>query len=190
MPTAKISVLNLILNRQFLILPAVLLFAASNISHADNISATNNTPAPENQVTPVQEILTEETPVANARGKVARAIFTSEIIDREPANDLTEISNTTDRIYFFTDLRNLTGQIITHQWEYNDKVMAKVKFKVGGGPRWRVYSSKNFLPEWTGVWTVIVTDENEQTLETSVFNYTQAIKSPESPTAPELQVSE
>ena len=190
MPTAKKVALHLMLNKQYLTLSAALLFAASSISHADSISATNNMPVSENQEAAVSEILADDTSSTkksgeNSQGKVARAIFTSEIIDREPADDLTEINNTTDRIYFFTDLRNLTGQIITHQWEYNDKVMAEVKFKVGGGPRWRVYSSKNLLPEWTGIWTVVVSDENGQILDTSVFNYTQAAKIIETPAGSE-----
>lgn len=109
-----------------------------------------------------------------ANGTVARAIFTSQIADREPVDSLTELANDTQRIYFFTDLRGLTGQIITHQWEYAGKVMAEVKFKVGGGPRWRVYSSKNLLPEWTGDWTVSVIDENGSTLNASTFSYVPA----------------
>ena len=190
MPTAKKVALHLMLNKRYLTLSAALLFAASSISQADSISATNNMPVSENQEAAVSEMLADDTSSTkksgeNSQGKVARAIFTSEIIDREPADDLTEINNTTDRIYFFTDLRNLTGQIITHQWEYNDKVMAEVKFKVGGGPRWRVYSSKNLLPEWTGIWTVVVSDENGQILDTSVFNYTQAAKIIETPAGSE-----
>ena len=190
MPTAKKPALSQALNGKNLVLSASLLFAASSISSADDISATNNMPASENQGAPVPEMLVEDTTGTkksdeNSQGKVARAIFTSAIIDREPDDNLTEISNASDRIYFFTDLRNLTGQIITHRWEYNDKVMAEVKFRVGGGPRWRVYSSKNLLPEWTGAWTVTVSDENEQTLNVSVFNYTQATKTPETPAVSE-----
>ena len=190
MPTAKksalnLTLINLTLNGKILALSAALLFAISNVLHADDISATNNMPDSEDQGSSVKE-----NPVEKTQGKVARAIFTSEIIDREPANDLTEINNTTDRVYFFTDLRNLTGQIITHQWEFNDKVMAEVKFKVGGGPRWRVYSSKNLLPEWTGIWTVIVSDESGQTLNASVFNYTQATTTVEATAEPEQQASE
>ena len=104
---------------------------------------------------------------------VARAIFTSGIVDREPVDDLTTVPTSLDRVYFFSDLRNLEGQIITHRWEYNGKVMAEVKFQVGG-PRWRVYSSKNLLPEWSGQWTVIVTDENDWPIKASVFEYTRA----------------
>jgi hypothetical protein len=195
MSATQKSALNQFFNQHGLTLLAGFLLTVSHTSIADSESTTNNMPVPESQGIPVQEMLVKETPdtktlTEKKRGKVARAIFTSEIIDREPADDLTDISNSSDRIYFYTDLRNLTGQIVTHRWEYNDKIMAEVKFKVGGGPRWRVYSSKNLLPEWTGVWTVIVTDEDGQTLNTSVFNYTQATKTAEAPTAPEQQAPE
>ena len=146
---------------------------------ADSSTTSSNMPVPETVGTPAQEKFVIEASAKkskqeNITGKVTRAIFTSQIIDREPADDLTEISNTTERIYFFTDLRNLEGKIITHRWEYNGEVMAEVTFKVGGGPRWRVYSSKNLLPLWTGSWTVFVMNEDEQLIHSSIFNYTQA----------------
>lgn len=119
---------------------------------------------------PIQ-VPAEEAEQATSKGSVARAIFTSGIVDREPVDDLATMPNSAERIYFFSELRDLEGQIVTHRWEYNDKVMAEVKFKVGG-PRWRVYSSKNLLPEWTGHWTVIVLDENDWPIKASVFEYT------------------
>lgn len=148
-------------------------FIAGTISIA---SAEENATSPDVLQTQNKETSPQE-PQAQEniqRGTVARAIFTSQMVDREPADDLTEIGNDSQRIYFFTDLRKLEGQIVTHRWEYNGKTMAEVKFKVGGGPRWRVYSSKNLLPEWTGEWTVIVTDESGWTLKAGVFEYTQA----------------
>jgi len=105
---------------------------------------------------------------------VARAVFTSQIVDREPVDSLSELSNNSDRIYFFTDLRGLTGQIVTHRWEHEGQIMAEIKFKVGNGPRWRVYSSKNLLPTWTGQWTVSVVDEHGTSLNVSTFNYVVA----------------
>jgi hypothetical protein len=107
------------------------------------------------------------------RGSVTRTAFTSQIVDREPVDDLSQVPNSMQRVYFFSELRGLEGQIVTHRWEYNGKVMAEVKFKVGG-PRWRVYSSKNLLPEWLGKWTVVVTDQNDWPLKASIFEYTAA----------------
>lgn len=104
-------------------------------------------------------------------GRVARAIFTTAIVDREPIDDLKTLSSNIERVYFFSDLRELAGQIVTHRWEYNGQVMAEVTFKVGSGARWRVYSSKNLLPEWTGSWVVLVNNESGQTLRSSSFEY-------------------
>ena len=148
-------------NRQFkvshLLLAATLLLGFSTNSYSEeNISAT----------------AAEQT--TSDSGSVARAAFTSQIVDREPVDSLTELGNDSDRIYFFTDLRGLAGQIVTHKWEHDGQVMAEIKFKVGNGPRWRVYSSKNLLPIWTGQWTVSVIDENGSSLNVSTFNYVPA----------------
>ncbi len=107
-------------------------------------------------------------------GRVARAIFTTAIVDREPVDALETLSTNIDRVFFFTDLRGLSGQIVTHRWEHNGQIMAEITFKVGSGARWRVYSSKNLLPEWTGTWTVAVNNESGETLHTSTFEYVAA----------------
>jgi hypothetical protein len=119
-------------------------------------------------------------PVEKKTGSVARAIFTSQIVDREPVDTLDAISRDIQQVFFFTDLRRLQDQIITHRWEHNGQVMAEVKFKVGG-PRWRVYSSKNLLPGWVGSWTVVVTDESGGLLNSSSFEYGAAASAGASP---------
>ncbi len=119
-------------------------------------------------------------PVADKADHVARAVFTTAIVDREPIDTLDTFSTDTRRIFFFTDLRGLGGQIVTHRWEHNGQVMAEITFRVGAGARWRVYSSKNLLPEWTGIWKVVVNNEKGETLHTSTFEYvTATIPAPE-----------
>jgi len=113
-------------------------------------------------------------PVVRQTGRVARAIFTTAIVDREPIDTLEILSADISRVFFFTDLRGLSGQIVTHHWEYNGRLMAEITFKVGSGERWRVYSSKNLLPEWTGTWKVIINNESGEALHTSVFEYVAA----------------
>lgn len=108
---------------------------------------------------------------ATSTDNVVRMIFTTQIVDREPANDLSSIPNSQSPVQFFSELRNLEGRIITHRWEYQGNVMAEIKFQVGG-PRWRVYSSKNLLPEWTGQWTVVITDDSGAVFGSSSFEYT------------------
>jgi len=122
----------------------------------------------------INETPTAEDVSPTVSGRVARAIFTTAMVDREPTDDVKTLPNSTGRVYFFSDLRELAGQIVTHRWEYKGELMAEVTFKVGAGVRWRVYSSKNLLPEWTGTWTVLVNNENDQTLQRSSFEYTAA----------------
>lgn len=112
--------------------------------------------------------------VVSHPGRVARAIFTTAIVDREPVDNLESLSNNTSQVYFFSDLRELAGQIVTHRWEYDGEVVAEITFKVGTSARWRVYSSKNLLPEWTGTWTVVVSNESGQAIQTASFEYVAA----------------
>lgn len=90
-------------------------------------------------------------------GEVARAQFTSNVQDREPVDEVNRVTATTDKVYFFTELRGFGGQTVTHRWRHKGEVIAEVPFDVGG-PRWRVWSSKNLMPDWAGTWTVEVVD--------------------------------
>lgn len=106
-------------------------------------------------------------------GQVARAAFTSGVVEREPIDNLLSADTTTDRIYFFTELLDLEGETVTHRWQYQGNVMAEVSFNVGG-PRWRVYSSKSLVPEWAGNWYVDVVDGAGNVLYTGELIYASA----------------
>ena len=104
---------------------------------------------------------------------VARAVFTSEVQNREPTDTITSLSNDKNKIYFFSELTGLGGQTVTHRWEYQGKIMGEVKFNVGG-PRWRVWSSKTLQPQWTGEWRVSIIDGSGNKIGEGTFNYTEA----------------
>jgi Protein of unknown function (DUF2914) len=104
---------------------------------------------------------------------VARAFFTSNVQNREPADTITSLSNDKNKIYFFSELTGLGGQTVTHRWEYQGKTMGEIKFNVGG-PRWRVWSSKTLLPQWTGEWRVSIIDGSGNKVGEGTFNYTEA----------------
>lgn len=120
---------------------------------------------------------------AESHGTVARAIFTSGISDREPTDTITTLTNDVTNITFFTELQGMQGQTVTHRWEHGDKVMAEVKFDVGGS-RWRVFSSKRLDPSWTGEWKVSVVDANGGTLSASTFTYAAGAKAATPESAP------
>ncbi len=104
-------------------------------------------------------------------GEVSRALFTTSVQDREPVIQVDSInSGSYSSISFFTELNDLSGHNVTHQWTYNDKVMFEKTFEVKG-PRWRVWTSKTLIPSWTGAWTVNVLDDDRSVLTTQSFDY-------------------
>lgn len=106
-------------------------------------------------------------------GTIARSAFTTAVQDREPVDSVTRLNTDNNKIYYFTELKGMEGQQVTHRWEHDGKVMAEVPFQVGG-PRWRVYSSKHLESDWTGEWKVSVVDANGSTLSVNTFTYAAA----------------
>lgn len=90
-----------------------------------------------------------------AEAGVARALFTTGIENREPVDELTATDTALETLFFFTEISNMAGEQVMHRWVYNGQVMAEVPFAIGG-PRWRVYSSKEMIPGWVGQWRVDV----------------------------------
>ena len=108
--------------------------------------------------------------VFSAEAEVSRAQFTSSMLDREPTDELSAIALNTEKMFFFTELRNMDGTTVTHRWSLNGAVMAEVSFNVRAS-RWRVYSSKTLLPEWRGDWVVDVLDDTGTVIETKTVGY-------------------
>ena len=111
-------------------------------------------------------VLSDEWPHEN----ISNAVFALDVEDRVPINIVEEADNSLGKIYFFTNIRNLSGERITHRWIYQDRVMADVSFNING-PRWRVWSSKNLWHTWIGEWTVEVLTADGSVLYEKVFNY-------------------
>lgn len=103
-------------------------------------------------------------------GSVSRAQFTSEIIDREPTNYIDKLSSDQTQVSYFTELSDLQGHSVTHQWVYNDEVIFEKTFNVGGS-RWRVWTSKTLQPDLKGLWVVNTLDEDQSKLLTQSFSY-------------------
>ncbi len=112
-------------------------------------------------------------PAAPASGNVARAMFTTGVADREPADQITSLKNDVQQVYFYTELTGLEGQSVAHKWEHAGEVKAAVTFDVKA-PRWRVWSSKTLDPSWTGEWTVSVMDASGATLAQAKLMYETA----------------
>ncbi len=101
---------------------------------------------------------------------ISQAVFATYVVDRQPIEIITETDNSLKKIYFFTNIRNLTGDKITHRWIYKDNIKAEVSFDIKG-KRWRVWSSKNIWHTWTGIWTVEVVNSIGEVLLTKTINF-------------------
>ena len=80
-----------------------------------------------------------------ASGAAARAIFTTEIANKEPVNDLNSVAITSQTVSFFTELVNLDGKVVTHRWSVHGNVVYTKDFRVGAN-RWRVWTTKTITP--------------------------------------------
>jgi len=110
-------------------------------------------------------------------GQVARAGFTTQVVDREPQDSVESLPNDVSQILFFSEFSGLEGHTLTHVWERDGTEMARVPIVVGGS-RWRVYSTKNLEPSWLGEWKVNVVDEEGRVLHSESFSYVAAEAQP------------
>jgi hypothetical protein len=98
---------------------------------------------------------------------VARALFTTAVEAKEPLDQVESIiraqGEPLTRLYYFTELKNMQDERVTHRWEYQGEAVAEISFEVRGA-RWRVFSSKNLVPSMEGEWHVVVTDSQGQEL--------------------------
>ena len=98
------------------------------------------------------------------------AQFTTGVENREPIDQVTFVENRAQKIFFFSDLRGLTGQTVQHRWIYNGETKAEINFDVRG-PRWRVWSSKDLMPDWIGDWTVEIVVVGGEVIAAETFTY-------------------
>ncbi len=133
-------------------------------------------PPPEPE--PVEEQLSEESispicPQWTESLAVSRGTFTLGVdrVSREPLDSICRPTSEVRKIFYFSDLHNQFGKRIYHLWEYNGREMAKVALGRVGGPRWRVWSSKNLVPGWSGEWSVKVVTGDGTLLHQESFEY-------------------
>ena len=128
-------------------------------------------------------VVVEQLPDPLPPGVVARAQFTTKVVQREPTDQLEQLTTDYAEVSFFTEFVGLEGHALVHRWEYGGRVISDVPFQIGG-PRWRVYSTKTLAPEWIGEWTVSVLDSAGRVLDRRTLEYLQPV--PETPSVPEV----
>ncbi|KZN57663.1 DUF2914 domain-containing protein [Pseudoalteromonas luteoviolacea] len=102
---------------------------------------------------------------------ISRAVLTSGIENREPVNvlkHLVEQNRFEEKLYFFTEIKGLQGEVVQHLWFHQEQLMAEITLAISA-PRFRTYSSKNIMPSQTGQWRVEVITQNGQLLAQKSF---------------------
>lgn len=106
---------------------------------------------------------------ATVEVQVVRDAVAAGISDREPVDPGQVFSPNLERIYYFTEVRSEIPGEITHVWYYGDREMARITLPVAGS-RWRTWSSKQILPEWTGEWMVEVVTSDGTVVASQAFS--------------------
>jgi hypothetical protein len=73
------------------------------------------------------------------------------------------------KVYCLTRVHGMSPPTtVTHAWYHEGKTMARVDLAVGS-ENWRTWSSKSYLPAWTGSWEVKVLDSDGMVLGSAKF---------------------
>ena len=167
------------MNRQFWLLPTLLLVPVTLWLSSEWLAVAQADPAGSAEGRGVSQKMLEESDVPGClfawsrSDAVSRGQFTRQVDrnKREPVDQVCKLSSDERKIFYFSDLSEQTGKQIFHLWEYQGREMAKVSLGEVQGPRWRVWSSKNLIPGWQGVWSIKVVTKEGTVLHRDQFEY-------------------
>ena len=101
--------------------------------------------------------------------QVVDVSITSAIENRMPVDSLEVYPADYGKLYCFTRVVGAVSETqVTHVWLYEDQEMARVTLPVQSAD-WRTFSSKRFLPQWIGQWSVVIEDEQGSALAEVMF---------------------
>ena len=108
-------------------------------------------------------------PVYGAQLMVTDSAITTAVVAQMPVDRRTVFPADYGKLFCFTRIAGAEQETtITHVWFYQDQEMARVALPIRSSD-WRTYSSKRFLPQWSGQWRVSVVDENMNELASIPF---------------------
>lgn len=108
--------------------------------------------------------------------KVEEMVFTTAIMDREPAGSELSFPKTTEKVYCFTRLVGVTEPTtVSHVWYFNDEEMARIELAVSGSP-WRTWSAKTMQRIWAGKWRVEIISAEGNLLAKKEFELTSVVE--------------
>jgi len=101
--------------------------------------------------------------------KVVDGTITSAIENQMPVDKIESYRADFGKLFCFTRIVGAQEDTeITHVWYFQDNELARVTLPVRSSD-WRTYSSKRFLPQWAGEWSVVVLDGEQNEIATIPF---------------------
>ncbi|MCD6582360.1 MAG: DUF2914 domain-containing protein [Desulfuromusa sp.] len=101
--------------------------------------------------------------------QVVDATITTAIEDQMPIDKIESYRADFGKLYCFTRIIGAQGDTeITHVWYFQDNELARVTLPVRSSD-WRTYSSKRFLPQWAGEWSVVILDGEQNEIAAIPF---------------------
>jgi hypothetical protein len=104
--------------------------------------------------------------------EVRRGLFTSDVVNREPADELVTIYRAPQRLYFYTDIVRGKGSKIRHQWYFNGALSHEVSLNIGS-QRWRTWSYLSGVNLSPGDWRVKVSTADGCILADKAMTFSQ-----------------
>ncbi|MCD2453308.1 DUF2914 domain-containing protein [Methylicorpusculum oleiharenae] len=127
---------------------------------ADKSPPVNLSPANQNTESQVESMVSD--PSSQKQYRVARASLTSGIHDNQPMDEVVSpirvAKSKATGIFYYTELFNMKGLKLYHQWLHNGKEKLRTPILVKQD-HWRVSTSKLFTPAAEGNWSVRLIDQ-------------------------------
>lgn len=101
--------------------------------------------------------------------EVAEAAVCLEVVDREPVQPGERFPADVGELACFTRIADGAGRTVVHAWIHEGTTRARVELEVGPSSSWRLWSTKQILPSWTGSWEVKVMTPDGAVLESIPF---------------------
>jgi hypothetical protein len=106
-----------------------------------------------------------------SNNNVTRALITNQVFDKEPGSEISRkiiLNNSPALIYYFTELKGMSGQKVYHEWSKNDKLISKYELNIES-TTWRTSSRKLISNTDYGEWTVRLIDQTGHVLNEKKF---------------------
>ena len=89
--------------------------------------------------------------------------------NRQPVDIDTVFSSNVGTVFCFTTIEGIQDSAqIVHVWYYEDQQKARIELDIKSD-KWRTWSSKKIVENWTGKWRVMIEAPDGTILETRTF---------------------